>query len=212
MAEQWIQSAWGVYEGITTSSFITNVGSYCSDSLARLGAPNVIVNMFTDNERLGFVFFSVGLTELCFWILMVYYMVLIEKLNIFGLRKYEIKNNSPYPSPDSIWHAFVDVIVSHFFTRPLLLLLAYPFLRSQLDFTVENLPSLWTLVWQFSFCMQVDDFFFYWGHRLAHHKLIYKYIHKRHHEFKHPVALSVEWAHPVEEILVNTFPTVVSTV
>lgn len=28
----------------------------------------------------------------------------------------------------------------------------------------------------------IEDFIFYWGHRLLHTKLLYKYIHSVHHE------------------------------
>jgi hypothetical protein len=40
--------------------------------------------------------------------------------------------------------------------------------------------------------MQIDDCLFYWSHRLMHHRLLYKHIHKQHHQFRHCVALAVE--------------------
>ena len=32
-------------------------------------------------------------------------------------------------------------------------------------------------------CMFCHDFIFYHGHKMLHHKSIYKYIHKKHHEW-----------------------------
>ena len=50
--------------------------------------------------------------------------------------------------------------------------------------------------------MMADDTLFYWIHRLLHASpTLYRTIHKHHHEFKHAVALAVEYAHPVEDLL-----------
>ena len=51
---------------------------------------------------------------------------------------------------------------------------------------------------------------FYWAHRALHHRSIYKYIHKKHHEFKATVAMAAEHAHPVEQLLANAIPTMVA--
>jgi len=50
---------------------------------------------------------------------------------------------------------------------------------------------------------------FYWAHRVLHHRRIYKYIHKQHHEFKATVGIAAEYAHPVESLLANAVPTMV---
>jgi methylsterol monooxygenase len=47
---------------------------------------------------------------------------------------------------------------------------------------------------------------FYYSHRLLHHPRIYKYIHKKHHEFIAPIGVSAVYAHPVEHFLSNIFP------
>jgi sterol desaturase/sphingolipid hydroxylase (fatty acid hydroxylase superfamily) len=203
-----IGAAWSIYGVVSSSDMMISFSAFATNSMTSMGCPDVVVGAFQDPERLGFVLCTTVLLESCFWVFVAFYMVLITQWNIFGLKKYAIPNKAPYPTDKEIYSAFEDVMVNHLLVRPLVLLVAYPFIRAQLDFTTDNLPSWWTIAWQFAFCMQVDDFFFYWGHRLAHHKLLYKYIHKRHHEFKHPVAISVEWAHPLEDALVNTLPTV----
>ena len=57
--------------------------------------------------------------------------------------------------------------------------------------------------------MLADDTLFYWSHRALHHPSIYKYIHKKHHMFKKPVAIATEYCHPVEDFISNTLSTVI---
>ena len=70
------------------------------------------------------------------------------------------------------------------------------------------LPGVPSLLLQLFACMWIDDTYFYWSHRLFHHKLLYKHVHKKHHRFHHPVGICTEYCHPVEDLLVNAAGTV----
>ncbi|XP_004414895.1 PREDICTED: methylsterol monooxygenase 1-like [Odobenus rosmarus divergens] len=48
------------------------------------------------------------------------------------------------------------------------------------------------------------DTWHYFLHRLLHHKRIYKYIHKVHHEFQAPFGMEAEYAHPLETLILGT--------
>ena len=54
-------------------------------------------------------------------------------------------------------------------------------------------------------CMLGHDFVFYHGHKLLHHRSIYKYIHKKHHEWQAPIAAAAEYAHPIEHVITGLF-------
>lgn len=70
----------------------------------------------------------------------------------------------------------------------------------------EDLPTPLTLALTIFFFMLVEDFIFYWTHRLFHWRVIYPYIHKMHHEHKTTVGIAAEYAHPLEFILGNMLP------
>lgn len=177
--------------------------------LISLGIPDYISNAFNDPDRIHFVVATVLLLEGVFWTCVLFYMVMLHKWNLLNLKRFAIKQTQikPYPSNEMLTSCLIDVSVGHFLIRPCVLFLSYPFLRKLLNFT--TIPSWGTVLWHLLICSQIDDFLFYWLHRLCHTGWLYKNIHKRHHEFKNTVAIAVEWAHPAEEILVNTIPTVV---
>ena len=54
----------------------------------------------------------------------------------------------------------------------------------------------------------VDEILFYSSHRLAHHRSLYRHVHKVHHEWTAPLALSSDYCHPLEHLLVNVLPNI----
>jgi fatty acid hydroxylase domain-containing protein 2 len=68
------------------------------------------------------------------------------------------------------------------------------------------LPSIMTIMKDLILCILVLDTMFYWVHRTLHHKWLYKYIHKQHHEFKTNIVLNAEFAHPIEDVFSSLLP------
>ena len=73
----------------------------------------------------------------------------------------------------------------------------------------STLPAASEVLLHMLISVALDDTWFYWSHRLLHHKSIYKYIHKQHHNFVITEGIAVDYAHPVEDLLSNTISTVI---
>jgi sterol desaturase/sphingolipid hydroxylase (fatty acid hydroxylase superfamily) len=68
------------------------------------------------------------------------------------------------------------------------------------------IPSVRRTIMEVVFHFAVNDVVFYFAHGLLHTPFFYKRIHKIHHEFKAPIALASEYAHPLEYIFSNVIP------
>lgn len=76
------------------------------------------------------------------------------------------------------------------------------------DFS-PNLPSLPHVLLHLAVFTVIEEVLFYYFHRLGHHRLLYKHVHKLHHEWQSPIAVTAAYAHPVEHFFVNMLPIMV---
>ncbi|KAK4321535.1 hypothetical protein Pmani_007657 [Petrolisthes manimaculis] len=67
------------------------------------------------------------------------------------------------------------------------------------DFTT-TLPSFTTLVIHLAVFDVVDEVWSYYVHRILHLRYVYKYVHKIHHEWKNPISISSDYAHPLDHL------------
>lgn len=84
---------------------------------------------------------------------------------------------------------------------------------SEKQWDVSEAPGLFTIAWQIVFFVSSEEVLFYYAHRFFHeNKRAYAMIHKKHHEWKSPVALVAIYCHPVEHVLCNMIPMITSLV
>lgn len=81
-----------------------------------------------------------------------------------------------------------------------------------------HLPTFPRVVFELIAFVCIEEIFFYYGHRLMHTPLLYKRIHKIHHEWTAPIGACVRWrahlcaglvslyAHPFEHVVCNLVP------
>jgi sterol desaturase/sphingolipid hydroxylase (fatty acid hydroxylase superfamily) len=72
----------------------------------------------------------------------------------------------------------------------------------------SEFPSMWSILRDITLSIVLREIMFYYAHRILHHRVLYKYIHKKHHRFTAPIAFSAQYAHPIEQIFANVLPIV----
>lgn len=84
-----------------------------------------------------------------------------------------------------------------------MIITAYPFLNMIGIRYDRPFPSFLEVLLQNIIFLFGEDFFEYWGHRMLHVPLLYRWVHKEHHQFQTPFGLSASVAHPVETMILG---------
>ncbi|XP_052281980.1 fatty acid hydroxylase domain-containing protein 2-like isoform X2 [Dreissena polymorpha] len=158
-----------------------------------------------DNE---IIFGCIGtflVTTCVFWLGNAFFLV----LDVYGipqsLQKYKIQENVEFEM-SKLWKAIRVVLVNHFIVGlPFCLGITFTYQMRGCSFSGELPTFHWVLLEILVFSL-VEEFFFYYTHRLLHHPKLYKQIHKRHHEWTAPIGIVSIYAHPLEHLISNVLP------
>uniref|UniRef100_A0A8C6G2D9 Methylsterol monooxygenase 1 n=1 Tax=Moschus moschiferus TaxID=68415 RepID=A0A8C6G2D9_MOSMO len=120
------------------------------------------------------------------------------------MKKYKIQKDKP-ETWENQWKCFKVLLFNHFCIQLPLICGTYYFTEYfSIPYDWETMPRWYMLLARCFGCAVIEDTWHYFLHRLLHHKRIYKYIHKIHHEFQAPFGMEAEYAHPLETIILGT--------
>jgi sterol desaturase/sphingolipid hydroxylase (fatty acid hydroxylase superfamily) len=178
-------------------SFINHGASRLHDALAARHVPAQHV------QGLTFVLVAQVYLECCFWFL-VAGLALAERAG--ALARFRLQSAS---APEQLTsEAKQGVLVGHWLVRPAgLFAVHYLFLHGKQQTLASPLPTSRQFLPQLLLCVLIDDCYFYWAHRLVHTRVLYARVHKVHHQFHQPNVFATEYAHPLEDVFVNSVST-----
>ncbi|KAB1282553.1 Methylsterol monooxygenase 1 [Camelus dromedarius] len=100
------------------------------------------------------------------------------------MKKYKIQKDKP-ETWENQWKCFKVLLFNHFCIQLPLICGTYYFTEYfNIPYDWERMPRWYMLLARCFGCAVIEDTWHYFLHRLLHHKRIYKYIHKIHHEFQ----------------------------
>ena len=161
----------------------------------------LLLGLEIEPERALFAGVLLAVYFVTFW---VHVLVLLKGESQGLWAKYKIQ--AVRADPGLVREAAKHAALSHGVSVPLAAWFGYDYFAARgMSFALASpsvgaaVGALCTLVvWHVLF-----DTWFYWTHRLLHHKAIYKYVHKQHHRFKTPVGVAAVFAHPLEDLIVS---------
>lgn len=144
-------------------------------------------------------------TMIVFWSSNAFFLMLdLTAVPQFFL-KYKIQEDVKIEMP-KFWRALKLVLFNQF-------VIGFPFCFGASYFFIlrgssvsGELPMFPWVLFEMVIFSFVEEFFFYYSHRLLHHPRLYKHIHKIHHEWTAPIAMVSLYAHPVEHFVSNIMP------
>jgi sterol desaturase/sphingolipid hydroxylase (fatty acid hydroxylase superfamily) len=100
------------------------------------------------------------------------------------LLRYRVQKAATMPDDALIRKCLEEVCIRSALVRiPFLFVLFDVFKFFKME-VYASIPPWPTVIRHWVIALAVNDTLFYWTHRLMHHRRLYKYSHKKHHEFR----------------------------
>jgi fatty acid hydroxylase domain-containing protein 2 len=146
-------------------------------------------------------------TTIVYWLFGCIYIYIDMTNKPEALRRYKVQPGTNEPvDTRKLLKVVGQVIFNQTFVGIPMAIGSYHMLKMRGLPDIRDLPTFhWVLV-ELAVCILIEEIGFYYSHRFLHSKYLYKYIHKQHHEWTSPIAITAVYCHPVEHIFSNLLP------
>jgi len=174
-----------------------------------------ICDLFNDNFFLMLVVGSVISSTIVFWVANIFLLILDNSMHplAFWFRQYKIQQDQNVPvNKAKLWRCVKGVLYNQLVVAPIFLAAVYPLLVWRGNSFSRQLTDFNSSLVQLGICVLIEEFCFYYSHRILHHPRFYKHFHKTHHEWTAPIGIVSIYCHPVEFVVSNIGPLFVGVI
>ncbi|XP_068159798.1 fatty acid hydroxylase domain-containing protein 2 isoform X1 [Drosophila tropicalis] len=165
------------------------------------------IDKFGDDPMILWVFGTTIFTMFVYWSVGGIYTFMDLTNRPACLRKYKIQPGTNEPvEAGRLLKVIWSVICNQIFVGIPLAYGSYKLMMIRGLSDIRELPTFHWVCFELTVCILMEELGFYYSHRLLHHKHIYKFIHKRHHEWTAPISVTAIYCHPIEHIFSNLLP------
>ncbi|XP_071452437.1 fatty acid hydroxylase domain-containing protein 2 isoform X2 [Hetaerina americana] len=154
-----------------------------------------------------YVFGSTFIAFFVYWFVGGIYTILDVTNKPAAIRRYKIQPGTNEPVENK---RLMKVIGNVLFNQ---IIVGLPFAYASLNLLkwrglqpIRELPTFHWVLFEMAILILVEEIGFYYSHRFLHNRYLYKVIHKKHHEWTAPIAVTAVYCHPIEHVFSNLLP------
>ncbi|KAK7863568.1 hypothetical protein R5R35_014066 [Gryllus longicercus] len=166
-----------------------------------------VLDIFGEDPYNFWVYGTMLLTFVVYWLFGGIYTILDITNKPAALRRYKIQPGTNEPvETKKLLKVIMWVLVNQLVVGLPASSLSYKLMQWRGFPPLRELPTFHWVLAEMAVLILMEEIGFYYSHRLLHSRYLYRFIHKRHHEWTAPIAVTAIYCHPIEHIFSNLLP------